>query len=142
MFEQISKLRQEMGPKQLCIGMAKRLLQFVSDVFKLEFAEAPNYGKFKFLLAKTLLGQDVAPDSIFDWSKLPPVVLEHHESQQNQDESNQSIESIDEFSIGNGVECKQSQYFICTKESSKVMKKQNFLIVEEKVALKKTLKGM
>jgi hypothetical protein len=53
------------------------LLPFVDEVFKIEFAEEPDYGKLKFMLSKALLQVDGIPDFIFDWSLIPvPVMME------------------------------------------------------------------
>lgn len=46
-------------------------------MFKIDFAEEPDYGKLKFMLSKALLQVDGIPDSIFDWSLIPvPVMME------------------------------------------------------------------
>ena len=41
----------------------------------MQFSETPNYKKLQFMLAKVILGENVAPDLQFDWSLVPDHVL-------------------------------------------------------------------
>lgn len=68
-------VKTKMTPKQICVGNSRKLLPFTQEVFKLKFKEKPNYSKLKFLLSKVLLANDVSPNLIFDWSKIPKDML-------------------------------------------------------------------
>jgi hypothetical protein len=58
-----------MGPTKLCVGPALCILNFVEDIFDLEFEEDPCYQKLKHHLCKVLLTYNLIPDNIFDWTK-------------------------------------------------------------------------
>jgi hypothetical protein len=59
----------ETTPKDLCKGRAKCLQRFVNEIWKLKFAEDPNYFKLKFLLTSVMLEEDKLPGLKFEWSR-------------------------------------------------------------------------
>lgn len=68
MFKKIASAKQLLTPKEMCTGPAKHLFSFVRAVFQIEFEEKPNYQHLAFLLIKSLLRINQAPDMLFDWS--------------------------------------------------------------------------
>lgn len=54
-LDKIGKLKKNLTLKKLCAGRADILLEFATEVFKLEFTEEPPYDKLKHILKKALL---------------------------------------------------------------------------------------
>lgn len=67
-FEKVGLIKMKLDPEGLCVGKAKLLLPFVTEVFSLSFTEEPPYQKLRFLLMCPLLKLNKKPDSTFDWS--------------------------------------------------------------------------
>lgn len=67
-FKFVGRRKIEAQPKDICIGAASGFLEFAEAVFKLKFAEEPNYKKLQHLLIKHLYDFDLCPTNRFDWS--------------------------------------------------------------------------
>lgn len=59
--------------------------------YKLEFKEAPDYEKLKFMFKKILLERDYIPDNKFDWSLGPGETFQRVD----QDKNHSSISSCE-----------------------------------------------
>ena len=68
MFLKVMVMKQNITAEELCKSkMASPLLPFVKTVLAMKFYEKPDYNYLKFLLAKVLLDNDVAPNHQYDW---------------------------------------------------------------------------
>ena len=68
-YHVIKEMKQHATPETLCnTSDSSRLKEFVSEIFKLQFKETPDYQKLKFLLVKQLLDLNDTPNGVFDWN--------------------------------------------------------------------------
>jgi len=70
-FTRIRKMKNNLTPAQLCSESdeGKNFEPFVTDIFKLDFAETPNYDKLRFTLIKGLLNLNETPNKVYDWNE-------------------------------------------------------------------------
>ena len=70
-FHLVKTMKQKATPETLCnTSDSSRLLAFLTEIFKLQFKETPDYQKLKFLLVKELLDLGDTPNGLFDWNEL------------------------------------------------------------------------
>ena len=70
-FHLVKTMKQKATPETLCnTSDSSRLMAFLTEIFKLQFKETPDYQKLKFLLVKELLDLGDTPNGLFDWNKL------------------------------------------------------------------------
>ena len=59
-----------MTPELLCESQEAKILQpFIENIFNLEFDEAPDYDKLRFLLLKGILDLNETPSKEYDWNE-------------------------------------------------------------------------
>ena len=65
----MKKMKQTYTPQLLCQSdEAKRMLEFVQNIFDLEYEECPNYDKLRFMLLKIMLEVNQTPNNEYDWN--------------------------------------------------------------------------
>ena len=68
-FHVVREMKEIATPETLCnTSDSSRLKTFVTEIFKLQFADTPDYQKLKFMLVKSLLELNDTPNEIFDWN--------------------------------------------------------------------------
>ena len=59
-----------MAPEELCISdESRKLLPFISEIYKLSYGEEPNYSKLNFILVKELMVMNISPTKQYDWNE-------------------------------------------------------------------------
>tara|TARA_B110000305_G_C19177024_1_gene510127 strand:+ start:104 stop:379 length:276 start_codon:yes stop_codon:yes gene_type:complete len=68
-FHTVKEMKKKATPETLCnTSDSSQLKAFVTEIFKLQFADTPDYQKLKFMLVKSLLELNDTPNGVFDWN--------------------------------------------------------------------------
>jgi hypothetical protein len=111
------------------VGKASGLLSFAKEVFKLKFADKPNYTKLSFLLSSVLLADDVAPDLDFDWSCIPSHFYRSKPGAQSSDRDDNDAKTEEKSTrqpirhAPSKIDMLLSCHILSTKASSDLMRK-------------------
>lgn len=68
----IAQLKQQCEPRHICNANSAFLLDFLTQVYAINYGETPNYAKLKFSLVKALLNMNQTPDNHFEWQLRKP----------------------------------------------------------------------
>jgi casein kinase 1 len=69
-FKNIGLKKVKMTPEELCItDESRKLLPFISEIYKLSYGEEPNYSKLNFILVKELMLMNMSPSKVYDWNE-------------------------------------------------------------------------
>ncbi len=96
------------------MGRAKCLLPFVTEIFRLQYEEEPDYKWLVHLLLQALLHSGKSPDKEFDWSSRPyelvkqgkNEIVDEEDSMESFDEKAQGVDNLEQYFQSHKMETK------------------------------------